>query len=366
MAGTREPEAEIRWLRRQLQALRRQVRENQSLLERNQSRELELLGAESLPELLHRLVGGLEASYELDRVTLLVADPQHELRHLLMDSGHRVDEFPDVVFVDAVHGAAPQIAGQRRPWLGPYRPADHQLVFPGGGSEQLSSVALLPLFRQDRLIGSLNFGSRDPNRYTRHHGSDFLAHLAVIAAFCLENAVNRARLMRAGLTDVLTGWHNRRYLQSRMREELSRARRDGSTIACLMIDVDHFKSVNDRYGHLAGDQVLRELAQRLDGEIRSSDIAARFGGEEFAVVLPNADARSGLNLAERMRTAVEAEPFELPDGRTLAVTVSIGVAELAPGESGGDPKSLAEGLLAQADVALYRAKSAGRNTVVAA
>lgn len=359
MAGTREPEAEIRWLRRQLQALRRQVRENQSLLERNQSRELELLGAESLPELLHRLVGGLEASYELDRVTLLVADPQHELRHLLMDSGHRVDEFPDVVFVDAVHGAAPQIAGQRRPWLGPYRPADHQLVFPGGGSEQLSSVALLPLFRQDRLIGSLNFGSRDPNRYTRHHGSDFLAHLAVIAAFCLENAVNRARLMRAGLTDVLTGWHNRRYLQSRMREELSRARRDGSTIACLMIDVDHFKSVNDTYGHSRGDAVLTAVASIMNERVGSKGAACRLGGEEFVILLPGLTSGEAAKFADELRADIE-EQTALTSASIPDVTVSIGIAAMP--EHG----TTTEDLLERADEALYRAKREGRNRVYVA
>ena len=108
----------------------------------------------------------------------------------------------------------------------------------------------------------------------------------------LENAVNRARLLRAGITDFLTGWHNRRYLQQRLKEELARAQRRGGTISCLMIDIDRFKSINDGYGHLAGDNALKEVAHRIEAQIRSMDTAARFGGDELAILLPEARFRS--------------------------------------------------------------------------
>ena len=111
---------------------------------------------------------------------------------------------------------------------------------------------------------------------------------ARVAAVCLENAVNRARLLRAGITDFLTGWHNRRYLQQRLKEELARAQRRGGTIACLMIDIDRFKGINDGYGHLAGDNALKEIAHRVESQIRSMDTAARFGGDELAILLPEA------------------------------------------------------------------------------
>ena len=155
----------------------------------------------------------------------------------------------------------------------------------------LKSAALVPLPRKDRATGALCFGSRDPTRFTRHHGTDFLAHLGAVAAVCIENAVNRARLLRAGITDFLTGWHNRRYLQQRLKEELARAQRRGGTIACLMIDIDKFKSINDGYGHLAGDNALKEIAQRVEAQIRSMDTAARFGGDELAILLPEATPR---------------------------------------------------------------------------
>jgi diguanylate cyclase (GGDEF)-like protein len=180
---------------------------------------------------------------------------------------------------------------------------------------------------------------------------------------CIENAVNRARLLRAGITDFLTGWHNRRYLQQRLKEELARAQRRGGTIACLMIDIDRFKSINDGYGHLAGDAALREVAHRVEGQIRSMDTAARFGGDELAILLPEATQAEAAILAERIRKVIAAEPFALNSQVARDLTVSIGVTAVAPGRHETDLKALADRLVAEADAALYRAKALGRNRV---
>ena len=228
---------------------------------------------------------------------------------------------------------------------------------------QSGSVAMIPLRRRNHLIGSLNFGSEDPRRFSSDLASDFLAHLGVIASFAIENAVNRARLLRSGFTDVLTGWHNRRYLAVRLKEELARARRDEARLVCLMLDVDYFKNVNDRFGHAAGDAVLAEIAQRIDAEVRQSDIAARYGGEEFVVLLPGTDTRAAEKLAERIRRAIAAAPVELPGGGTVDVTTSIGIASSEPWTHEADLKTEGDALLARADVALYRAKSNGRDRV---
>ena len=227
----------------------------------------------------------------------------------------------------------------------------------------LGSVALLPLLRQQRLIGSINLGSADAGRFERGQGTDFLQHLAVIASFALENAVNRARLTRSGFTDVLTGWHNRRYLQTRLHEELGRAQRASQPLSCLMLDLDYFKTVNDTWGHLAGDAVLSELVHRIEGEIRVSDVAARYGGEEFVILLIDSGPRRAATIAERIRAAVADTPFDLPDSERIDVTVSIGLATLDPAPDNRDLKSLGAGLIASADAALYRAKGAGRNRV---
>lgn len=352
-------------LRRRIAALRDEAKRNEDAWKRSQEREMALLDAPTLGALLARLTRGLQQSYRLSVTTLALADPEHEIRHLLLAQGEHPRDLPSVLFVDSAHALAPQLAGGRRPWLGPFARADHGLLFPGAAG--LHSVALLPLLRQDRIVGSLNMGSTEARRFTGQLATDFLHHLAVIAAFCLENAVNRARLVRSGFTDVLTGWHNRRYLQTRLREELARAQREVTPLTCLMIDVDHFKRINDTHGHLAGDEVLRQIAQCVDAEVRTSDVSARYGGEEFVILLPATPLAAGQLLAERVRTAVCGEPFEIRDvPGPLAVTVSIGVAEHRPSPSAEDLKVAGERLLARADVALYEAKANGRNSVVAA
>ncbi|CAN5312630.1 hypothetical protein BH24PSE2_BH24PSE2_24700 [soil metagenome] len=361
MVVSREADVALRRLKERLAVLTDEAVKNEIILRRSQARELDLLNAEDLPVLLRLLTRGLADSYGLNAVTLLVADPDHGIRHLLMGGGHTLDAFGGVHFVDTLSGMAPQFGSFHRPWLGPFLGADHQLVFPG--AQNLKSIALMPLRRQERLVGSLNFGSSDPARFTRHHATDFLNHLATIASFCLENGINRARLVRSGVTDVLTGWHNRRYLQARLQEELARARRDATTLVCLLLDVDHFKKVNDTWGHLAGDNVLREIAARINDEVRESDVAARFGGEEFAILLPDSALDSARRFAERVRCAVSVRPIDTGSGSAITVTVSIGMASIRPPADAADLKSLGEQLLAQADVALYRAKAEGRDRI---
>ncbi len=185
-----------------------------------------LLRADSLPQLLHAMVDGLRESYSLDAVSVVLLDPQHEVRHLLVAGGDRPEEFKQIFFVDSLVSLAPQLAALHKPWLGPFvgrRPSSAV-----SGQRRISKAPRWCRCRARTVAtGALCFGSRDATRFTRHHGTDFLAHLGAVAAVCIENAVNRARLLRAGITDFLTGWHNRRYLQQRLKEELARAQRRG-------------------------------------------------------------------------------------------------------------------------------------------
>src|ERR1700689_3235213 len=348
-------------LKARLKELTAEAANNESIMKRTQARELTLLRAETLTQLLHAMVDGLRESYMLDAVSVVLLDPQHEIRHLLLAGGERPEEFKQIFFVDSLVGLAPQLAVLHKPWLGPFVGADHHLLFPG--IPNLKSAALVPLPRKDRATGALCFGSRDATRFTRHHGTDFLAHLGAVAAVCIENAVNRARLLRAGITDFLTGWHNRRYLQQRLKEELARAQRRTGAIACLMIDIDRFKSINDGYGHLAGDNALKEIAHRVESQIRSMDTAARFGGDELAILLPDATSAEAAKLAERIREAIAAVPVALTSEIQRNLTVSVGVAAVAPGRDEADLKAVADRLIADADAALYRAKALGRNRV---
>jgi diguanylate cyclase (GGDEF)-like protein len=346
---------------RQLEQLTAKVVHNEEKMRRTEQRELRMLQAEDLETLLHELLEGLRASYEMQQVSVVLCDPDHDMRHLLLAAGTPAEKFDGLIMVESLSGMAPQYVALRQPWLGAYAACDHQLIFPR--SSGLASVAMIPLMHRNALIGSINLGSNDAERFTRHHAADFLARLGVIASYCIDNTVNRARLLRSGFTDVLTGWNNRRYLHVRLKEELARARRDGSHLVCLMLDVDHFKRVNDTWGHAAGDAVLQELAQRIDAQVRASDVAARYGGEEFVILLPSTDTASGVRIAERIRQAVAVAPYALPGDEAATITASIGIAGVTPESGAEDLKTIGDALIARADVALYRAKSDGRNRV---
>ena len=361
MRAKRDPETELQDVRAQLKRLTREVERNTRILQLSQERELMLLKAEDLAALFRVMLVELRKSYRLDAVSVVICDPDHDVRHLLLAGGQAPEAFPGLVFVDALRGLAPQYVALRKPWLGRYSRADHGLILPQ--AEGIASVALLPLQHKNRLLGSINFGSADEDRFTATHATDFFAHFCVIASFALENVVNRARLLRSGHTDFLTGWHNRRYLQYRLKEELARASRERQPLACLMLDIDHFKRINDNYGHAAGDEVLREIAQRVENQVRASDVAARYGGEEFVVLLPGMHDEDAQALAERIRSAVSSAPVVVSEDDEVTITASIGIAGAEPPAAGSDLKSLGEALLARADVALYRAKAAGRDRI---
>lgn len=362
MQQERDPYRALELVNRKLDLMSEQVEKNMEIFRRSQERELELLRAADLQSLFRVITCYLRESYGLHRVTLMIADPDHEIRHLLAAANGKAEPMPDVHFVEALTGITPRYTALRQPWAGPFNRADHQLLFPGING--IGSIAIIPLIHHGALFGSINFASPDEGRFTRQHATDFLAHLGVIATFALENVVNRARLLRSGFTDVLTGWHNRRYLQMRLAEEVARAARDSTCLVALMIDIDHFKRVNDTWGHAAGDRVLAEIAQRIESQVRASDIAARYGGEEFVVLMPATTTEAGTRLAERIRAAVAANPIDVAANQQVAITVSIGIANTSPDRSARDFKTLGEALLARSDVALYRAKSEGRDRIV--
>jgi len=181
----------------------------------------------------------------------------------------------------------------------------------------------------------------------------------------VENAINHERLANLGLTDPLTEVNNRRFFDQRLEEEIMRTMRGKAPLACLLIDVDHFKRINDTYGHQAGDNVLRQVAAVLRQHLRGQDVLARYGGEEFVALLSSATLERAEVIAERIRRALEQRVLPLESGDTLQITASIGVSILHPQQHQGEFKHLGMELVERADQALYRAKETGRNRVVA-
>ena len=186
----------------------------------------------------------------------------------------------------------------------------------------------------------------------------FVAAGAGLGAFLARRraAASLAELRRLAEVDDLTGLLNRRCFMSALEHSFARARETGGSLSLALLDVDHFKQVNDQHGHSAGDAVLRIVAQIFSAQAREGDILGRIGGEEFALLLPGTTGAQARLVCERLRKAVAAQSIVLPPGTTHSVTVSAGVAEL-----GG--KATPDSLMTLADAALYEAKRAGRNMV---
>jgi diguanylate cyclase (GGDEF)-like protein len=229
----------------------------------------------------------------------------------------------------------------------------------------IQSVAAIP-FAIDRWRSGVLFlrTDRDQRRLTNEDIA--FAEVAVRAAVA---AIRRAqalettradnrRLEALATTDPLTRVLNRRALLDRLNAEVDRARRYDSGLTMLLLDVDYFKQINDTAGHLAGDNVLRQLGALLEDAMRKVDVVARYGGEEFVALLPETSADGGVAFAERLRERIEAQEFTVSSERTVHLTVSIGIATFPSARV-----ESTEDLFARADEALYRAKSAGRNRV---
>ena len=171
----------------------------------------------------------------------------------------------------------------------------------------------------------------------------------------LRNALQHRQALHTAYRDPLTGAYNRRAFDDHLAHEVAAAQRNGTPLSLVVIDIDHFKSVNDQLGHLAGDRALQSLARTADETMRGADLLYRYGGEEFVLLLNNADLEGARLFAERLRHELEWREHDLGEG-TLKMTASFGVATLEAGEDG-------DALFAKADSALYRAKEGGRNRV---
>lgn len=352
--------AENEQLRRRLAQLLDEARRNEDILRRHQEIDLNFIGAISFLQLIDNIFEHLAAPSKLDVVTLALVDTDYEIRRILQDLGVALDEFPNLLFFDSASklGLLRDLA---RPELGPFNEEEMACLFP----QQVltpTSVALLPLRRQNRLLGLLGLGSCDTGRFTRGMGTDFLEHMTAIVSICLENVLNIERLKHLGLMDPLTGVNNRRYVETRLIEEVGRSRRHAGSLSCLYLDIDHFKKVNDSFGHQCGDEVLREAALRIKAELRLSDTLGRHGGEEFIALLPDTPLAQAESVAERIRSGIGDKPFIFA-GEEQRVTISIGVAPLGRHLSDLQVEAAGQRLVADADHALYRAKSNGRNRV---
>jgi diguanylate cyclase (GGDEF)-like protein len=215
------------------------------------------------------------------------------------------------------------------------------------------SIIIAPLILDDQALGALILSSSNRSAFTQDDLRLLESFAATISA-AINNSMLHSRMQRLAITDSVTNLYNRRGFYELGRREIERARRFGHSLSVVMMDLDQLKSVNDTYGHAVGDQVLRSLADRLSQHVREFDILCRYGGDEFALLLPETDLFMAASVAERLRSSIADEPINT-DGGPVLVTISLGVTKATPNTSN------LEELLKSADRALYAAKQGGRN-----
>lgn len=220
------------------------------------------------------------------------------------------------------------------------------------------SALIVPLFVSNRVMGSLQFFSSKVAGFSQSD-AQLLWILSLVAENLLTKENTNEGLLRFAFTDYLTGLRSRGYFEQQLELEMKRASRKQETFALMMVDIDHFKTFNDNYGHHFGDQVLRDVSSILMSDMREVDTLARYGGEEFVIVLPETGKRGALQVADRLRHSIEQTKFFAGEpAQQQQLTISIGTAFYP--EDGGHRTELIEA----ADAALYAAKAAGRNRVV--
>lgn len=258
-------------------------------------------------------------------------------------------------------GACGRAAAERRPVYVPDLSSRDGLYVKRGvaGEATAGSLIAVPLVHQDTVLGVLNLERPAVDAFrTEEH--ELLQAVADQAAVAVQNARLHAQTVALSITDPLTGAPNRRHLFQRLEMEIARAHRFGTQLSVLMVDIDHFKQLNDQNGHRAGDEVLQRVADLLGSSVRKVDLLARYGGEEFMVLLPQVPKEEASGVAEKLRKAVAETPDEYGPGQPLGrVTISVGVANL-PVDATDQEK-----LVDCADSALYAAKRAGRDKAIA-
>jgi len=233
-----------------------------------------------------------------------------------------------------------------------------------GGPGAAGSAISFPLVCRNGVVGALVCLDPQPSKSAPTMGPSLALAMRLLiepSAIALDNALALQRMEALSVTDELTRLSNSRYLNQVLRRETKRSVRNGSPLSLLFLDLDSFKQVNDQHGHLAGSKVLMEAAAVIRGCARETDVVARFGGDEFTLLLPDTNTEGAVQVAERIRDRLRASRFLASDGLSVRQTVSIGVATLD-----ADTPRTAEELMKAADMAMYRVKAAGKDGIYVA
>ena len=361
---------ENKQLRLRLDRLLSEARRNEQTQSSFDEFTLDVVAAQCPEELFYLLLEA-QKKFRIDEIKLCLIDRYHEVERLLTENYQK--QYNDLSFIDTETCKLLVSDIPNRPILGTRILRKYDWLIKTNDTNPYQSAALLPLKRGEEVIGVQLLLSKDIDRYNRNDGTTFFQRLSAMIAISIENCIYRQRTLELGYQDGLTNAYNRRYFDERLKDEIDRCVRNKTDLVCLFIDIDFFKKVNDEHGHQVGDAVLVRLVTLMREQVRSSDIVTRYGGEEFAIILPDTGIQLAHEVAERIRSEVEKQQLVFND-TALSITVSIGLASLSQvrfeikakdsEQTGEETKDLDSLLLKKADEALYQAKQTGRNQVV--
>ena len=307
-----------------------------------------------IQKVVHRLVDELKDLLGAARCSVLILDEDNQELAFHDSSGLTQWERDNIRF-RVGEGVAGWVAKHRKPVLIGDVNEDARFVKYDDQEDTIHSMICVPLEMRHRLIGVMSLTTRSSKRVFNEEEVELAVLLAAHISLSLENH----RLYELSVMDGLTQIYNRRYLDQRLSEELADSRRLNRPLSVALLDLDHFKQLNDSFGHQAGDHVLCEVTDTISRVLREHDVVARYGGEEFALILAGTPRNAGADLGERVRRTIADQKFSFED-QELPVTISLGLATFP---EDGDTR---HALLKAADRALYRAKETGRNRVVTA
>ena len=328
----------------ELEELLENARRNEALLGRLQAYELQLLSCQTWYDFLTLLLEGLPAQFDLDAATLKVCDPEGDLKASMLQSL----DLEQAVLLNQLEfqGRVPMIEA------GPVSPPP-----------PWASGLPLPLMRNDVYLGQLRLYSANPDRFQAGMATDFMQHLAAVVAACLFMVKQSEETARQALTDPLTGAENRRGFERAYQREWARGQRQYHVFAMILIDLDHFKQVNDVHGHGTGDRALKALCRTLKSIMRPTDHIGRLGGEEFALLVPGCQPDQLPSVAGRVQEAIRDMRVENDTGKIVPLTASGSYLCVTPRPH----QQLAlDQVTEHLDTYLYEAKRNGRNQFIRA
>ncbi|HTZ40899.1 MAG TPA: sensor domain-containing diguanylate cyclase [Syntrophales bacterium] len=325
------------------------ISRNEEIAQKFFSIETSILSIHNFRDLFERLLSEITEKFSVPHVWITMTEDNDVYR--LLDRMTPSNTFGERLKVIDAKAFDELIAGDAAPLLANEALERFEVLQTACTKKTLGSIAVVPLTYEGTAIGSLNLGDVSPDRYAEGMDASLLKQLAVKVSICLSNVMAHERLAMLAFRDPLTDLLNRRIMEQVLRREFDRARRYGTELAVVFLDIDRFKGINDRYGHDTGDEVLKWVGNRMCSMSRESDVVSRFAGDEFVIILPNTGTDRAYHFVDRLQTFFLSTNLAY-DGKAIPVSLSCGIATMADAGITDAPS-----MLKKADERLYQSKN---------